>query len=70
MSHTSYRGDPYWLTARYTGRCGQCERPIKRGDRAWYYPKGRYIYCEPCGQPLAARFHAEAADEDMMSGRW
>ena len=53
--------DPYWLTARYTGRCAQCEATIRRGDRAFYYPAPKTLLCDgaACGQAGANAMRAE-----------
>lgn len=60
-----YALDPYWLTVRFAGTCHTCGRPIKRGERAFYYPNGKHLFCEApaCGQAAAADFHACAEDE-------
>ncbi|MDG2124886.1 MAG: hypothetical protein P8J87_14380 [Verrucomicrobiales bacterium] len=60
-----YSGDPYWLTARFNGKCHSCDQAIRKGDRAYYYPRERRLYGDPCGcgQEHAADFEAHAADE-------
>lgn len=65
-----YRNDPRWLFARYSGTCRKCEGRIRKGDRAWYYPKGKHIYCEPCGEPQAREFESAVADEDFYNSRY
>jgi hypothetical protein len=62
-----YSGDPYWLTAKY-GKCAKCGIPVK-GKRAFYYPKGKHVYCEACGEIESARFNAEIEDEDSYNYR-
>ncbi len=59
-----YRGDPSWLTAKYDGECSAegCHQPIKKGDRAFYYPNSRKILAVPCG-------HAEQASNDFEAHR-
>ena len=60
-----YRGDPRWLHAKYPGQChGQeCGRRIVRGDRVFYFPSTKAIYCEECGDAHSRRFESEAEDE-------
>lgn len=68
-SPSCYYGDPYWLTTRYPGRCRKCGRPVHRGERAFYFPKGKALYCaDGCGPEASARFNAERADEDLYNG--
>ena len=65
-----YRGDPHWITARYRGSCRKCEQPIGKGSEAFYYPKGKYLYCRPCGEPMSREFEMVAADEDFYNSRY
>lgn len=72
-----YQQDPHWITARYPGKCNGCDRPIIKGERAFYYPNGKRMYggqfdratnpaCEVgcgCGDQHSADFAAAAADE-------
>ena len=30
---TRYKGDPYWLTARFTSRCNRCQEVIVKGEK-------------------------------------
>ena len=66
-----YRDDPRWIEARYPGRCHQCGREITKGARAFYYPKGRTLFCEAdaCGGAASRDFEAAAMDEALYSGR-
>ncbi len=47
-----YDRDPYWTEARFDSDCGdsRCHRRIHKGERIFYYPKGRKALCESCGQ--------------------
>ena len=67
-----YQGDPFWLTARYVGKCCKCDRVIRKGENIFYYPKGKHIYCdaEACGGAASADFDACAFDESMYTGVW
>jgi hypothetical protein len=53
-------GDPYWITIKYPGHCHKCHAPIERGERAFYYPKGRYLFGEKCG-------HGAEAEGDFLT---
>ena len=59
-----YRNDPYWITARRAGTCSNCNGPVKKGERAFWYPKSRKLLCSGCGEPAAAEFDQAAWDED------
>lgn len=67
-----YSGDPYWITTRRPGVCAKpgCDQEIARGERAFYYPKGKATYADPCGHADAASrdFEAAAYDEDVIGG--
>ena len=56
-----YKNDPHWLTAKF-GACEECHANLK-GKRAYYYPKGRNIYCESCGESRSSEFESYAQDE-------
>jgi hypothetical protein len=59
-----YRNDPYWITAKWAGKCAKCGAPIKRGERAFYYPQERRLYSGECAEQAASDFQALAADEE------
>ena len=63
-------GDPYWLQTRYSGVCAKCMQWIKQGERAYYYPNVRLLFCyrEDCGPAHERDFRACAADERAYSG--
>ena len=63
------KGDPYWLTSRYAGTCAGCNATIARGERAFYWPKGKKLECGSCGETSSRRFEAEVQDE-FMGGGW
>jgi hypothetical protein len=66
---THYKDDPHWIAVRYPGQCAKCKKAINRGETAFYYPRGRTLLCKDHGKTAEAQFHAEAADEDFISGR-
>ena len=56
---------PYWLTARYDGECSHCHRKVKKGERIFYFPNGRSVFCdaEDCGERESRAFEAAKFDE-------
>lgn len=60
--------DPYWTTARYSGQDAN-GRPVKKGDRIFYYPNTRTLLTGPEAEKAAAEFHAAASDEAFLSGQ-
>jgi hypothetical protein len=70
---TSYRNDPRWINLRYRAVCAKCRAELKPGERAFYYPKGRDIFCDGpvgCGRDAAADFTAAAEDEDFYNAQY
>jgi len=53
-------GDPYWINVRYPSHCHKCRSTIKKGERAFYYPRGRYLFGEKCG-------HGAEAERDFLT---
>lgn len=62
-----YSRDPRWLTARFPSTCKECGETVRKGQKAFYFPATKAIFCRTCGQPHSARFEAERFDEDMMN---
>lgn len=62
------KGDPRWITAHYPAMC-KCGHEIRSQERAWYWPHGRKLECESCGEASERRFASEVQDE-FMSGGW
>lgn len=73
MGYTRYAGDPFVLKTKFASKCHGCGAPIAKGEDAFYYPKGKYIYgmvaCK-CGQKNKADFESHAVDEDVYNGRY
>lgn len=63
------KGDPHWITVRFAGECAGCGTVLRQGERAFYWPKGRRLECDVCGETSDRRFQAEVQDE-FMSGGW
>jgi hypothetical protein len=65
---SSYVGDPRWLTAKYAGKCAKCGEPIAKGERIFYYPKGKATYSGECAAACDRDFESARFDEDVMGG--
>lgn len=63
-----YKGDPRRITARFNSTCCNCNCNIRKGDSAYYWPKGKLIYCTNCGEPEFRQFVSMASDEDVYNG--
>ena len=61
-----YKSDPRWISAKFDGSCARCKRVIRRGERAFYYPQDRSLYCEQesCGQAANRDFSGRVFDEE------
>ena len=61
-----YKCDPHWIAVRFEGECVRCKRPIRPGERAFYYPECRSLCCEAaeCGRAASREFTAGASDEE------
>jgi hypothetical protein len=62
--------DPYWMSARFPGKCARCGKEIKKGEQIFYYPNTRAVYCDGdnCGGQEARDFAAAASDENIYNG--
>jgi len=60
-----YSGDPYWLRAKFSSCCSRCKKEINRGDRIFYYPRTKDVFCSggSCGGAESRSFEAAAQDE-------
>lgn len=67
-----YNRDPKWLTVKYACKCDKCGKSIKPGDRGFYYPSDKSMFCEgdECGASESRQFESMAFDESMYSGQW
>jgi len=67
---TRYKGDPYWITLRFLGKCASCGAELPKGSEAFKYKDGS-LYGEACGcgEEASREFSCAADDEDLyMSG--
>ena len=65
MKSYYYSGDPYWTTARFNSKCSGCGRGIKKGERIFYFPRTKDVFCDSdrCGRRESRSFEAAAQDE-------
>ena len=65
MKSYYYSGDPYWTKARFNSKCSGCGHRIKKGERIFYYPRTKDVFCDSgkCGQAESRSFEAAAQDE-------
>lgn len=65
------KGDPFYMTARYNGRCGQCNKGLDAGERVVFAPNGKRVFCtkpdsQGCGdrvmRNMSARDHAQKGE--------
>ena len=65
MKSYYYSGDPCWTTARFNSKCSGCKGWIKKGERIFYFPRTRDVFCdsESCGHRESRSFEAAAQDE-------
>jgi hypothetical protein len=47
--------DQLWIAAKFPGKCAECECEVLQGDRVLYVPTERRVYCEECGNEMAAQ---------------
>lgn len=44
------QGNPYWLNAKYSGKCSKCKQPFNKGAFVFYYPRTKDIFYERCAK--------------------
>jgi hypothetical protein len=69
MTPTYYPGDPYWITARWRGVCKGCGCMILPGDKAFFFPRGKEIFCMICGREECNSFEASVEYDDSCSSQ-
>ena len=68
MKQRYYSEDPYWLTAKYSGKCAGCGASFARGEQVFRF-KNRKVYAASCGCGIyeSERFEQLAQDEYLYS---
>ena len=67
-SNQRFAGDPKMTTAKFDSYCHGCGHRIETGQTIFFWPRGRNVYCLPCGEPEFRRFQSAAADEEVYHG--
>lgn len=62
-----YSRDPYWLNAKYAGKCSACGKDIRQGERVFYYPTSKRIYSGECAEGASGDFYCHAQDEAFFN---
>jgi len=60
--------DPYWTTAKFNSTDAN-GRPIKKGDRIFYYPASRTVLTGADADQASAEFNAAKMDEASYAGQ-
>lgn len=60
--------DPFWLETKYEGgSCARCGAKIRKGERVFYYPSTKSIYCPTHSAEASREFSAAKFDEEFYS---
>lgn len=62
-----YSNDPYWMVARYPGKCAKTGEPFYPGDRIFYYPRDKKAYSGQTAEAFYSAFLAAVQDEDFYN---
>ena len=63
-----YKGDPRVITARF-GRCKKCNKNVC-GQDVYYWPVGKAVYCQDCGQVDYDFFLSSKQDEEFYNNQY
>ena len=69
MFYKSYSKDPKWIKAKFNSKCSECSFIINKGERAYYYPLGKHIFCTKCAAKHEADFQSAAFDEYVYNNQ-
>lgn len=61
----SYRGDPFWMKAKYPG-VDDKGRPFRRGEEVLYWPLSKSFQTGEDAKDAWRRFQSEKADEEGL----
>lgn len=66
--YQSFQGDPYWIVARYPGKCAKCGEAFAKGADIVWYPRQKRAYADHCAAAAWADFEAMAEAEYVLGG--
>lgn len=61
--------DPYWTTAKFNSTDAH-GRPVRKGDRIFYYPRDRTVLTGAEAEKASAEFAAAVQDEAFYRGSY
>ena len=81
LEYTKYKGDPYWMKAKYDGVSGEQRLPVQRrssmggikfrkGEEVLFWPKGKVIMVGVEAEQAWKDFQSQAADEDAYMSQY
>ena len=65
----TYRGDPYWTTAKFDSTDAEGKR-VSKGTRIFYFPRTRSVYQGESAERESRSFEAAKFDESVITGNW
>ena len=53
------KGEPLWITSKYGGKCSGdgCGKFTKKGERVFYDPSSKTVFCGTCGQKAEMEYN-------------
>ena len=81
VEYTKYKGDPYWMKAKYAGVSGEQRLPVQRrtrkggikfrkGEEVLFWPKGKVIMVGVEAEQAWKDFQSQASDEDAYMSQY
>ena len=81
VEYTKYKGDPYWMKAKYDGVSGEQRLPVQRrmrkggvkfrkGEEVLFWPRGKIIMVGSAAEQAWRDFQSQASDEDAYMSQY
>lgn len=66
----SFKGDPYWIKAKFQSTCKGCGKVIEKGEDIFFFPRSKAVFCglRDCGIKESISFDNVAMDEAFYNG--